>query len=152
MPSTAWTMPSSVLNSTTRSLIERMGSGTDSPLGRVERVAQAVSHEVHEEHDRDDRQPREHREPPLLRVRLRLRDEHSERRRRRLDPEAEERERRLGEDRKRHREGGVDDDRPEGVREDVTEHDPPVAGTGCLRGLDVLLLTQRQEDASYDTG
>src|SRR4029079_9514747 len=98
MPSTAWTTPSSVLNSTTRSLIERMGSGTNPPLRRVERVPQAVAHEVHEEHDRDDRQTREHREPPLLGLRLRLGDEHPEGRRRRLDPEPEERERRLGED------------------------------------------------------
>ena len=46
----------------------------------------------------------------------------------------------------------VDDDRPERVREDVAEHDPHVAAAGGLRGLDVLLLAQREEDAADDAG
>src|SRR5215468_6402302 len=84
-PSTAWTIPSSVLNSTTRSLIERSGSGTHSPLLRVERVPEAVADEVDAKDDQDDRQAREDRQPPLLRVLLRVVDEPSEGRRRRLD-------------------------------------------------------------------
>src|SRR3954447_14336568 len=100
IPSTAWTMPSSVLNSTTRSRIDRIGSGTDPPLLRIERVTQPVPDEVDTQHDQHDHEAREHRQPPLLRVRLRLGDQHAERRRRRLDPEAEERQRRLGEDRR----------------------------------------------------
>src|SRR5579859_4808212 len=70
IPSTAWTTPSSVLNSTARSRIARSGSGTDPPLLRVERVSQPVSDEVDAKRDDDDRQPREEGEPPLLRVRL----------------------------------------------------------------------------------
>ena len=51
---TAWTTPSSVSNSTVRSRIERIGSGTNSPLRRIERVAQPVADEV----DRRARSPR----------------------------------------------------------------------------------------------
>src|SRR5581483_9395993 len=150
MPSTAWTTPSSVRNSTTRSLIERIGSGTDSPLLRVESVAKPVADEVHAEHDQDDRQTRKDRQPPLLGVRLRVRDEDAERRGRVLDPEPEERERGLGDDRRADGERSVDDDRAEGVREDVAEHDPHVAGAARLRRLDVLLLAEREEDAAHD--
>src|SRR5437879_1907259 len=109
MSFTAWTMPSSVLNSTARFLIERTGSGTDPPLRRIERVSQAVTDEVDAEDDRHDRQAREHRQPPLLGIVLARRDEHAERRRGRSDPEAEERERCLGEDRESHGERGVHD-------------------------------------------
>src|SRR5438874_9737544 len=89
MSSTAWTIPSSVLNSTTRSRIDRTGSGTtgsgtDSTLRRVESVAQPVADEVDAQHDQHDRQAREHRQPPRLRVRLPAGDEHPERRGRRL--------------------------------------------------------------------
>src|SRR5436190_5679604 len=157
-PSTAWTMPSSVLNSTTRSLIERTGSGTHSPLGRVERIAEAVADEVDAEDDDDDRQAREDRQPPryppgrCIRVRLRIADEHTEGRRRRLDPEVEEGERRFHQDRGADGERRVDHDQTEGVREDVPEHQARVAGPGGLRGLDVLLLPQGEEDAPDDTG
>src|SRR6478609_1855857 len=98
MSSTAWTTPSSVLNSTARFLIERIGSGTNSPLRRIERVAQPVADEVHAQHDQDDRQAREDRQPPLLGVRLAPLHEVAERGRRRGDAEAKERERRLRED------------------------------------------------------
>src|SRR5207237_9102978 len=116
MSSTAWTIPSSVLNSTARFLIERIGSGTDPPLRRVERVAQAVADEVDTEHDQHDHQAREHRQPPLLRVRLRVGDEHAERRRRRLDPEAQERRRSLDEDRRADRKRAAYDTGSERVR------------------------------------
>src|SRR4051794_4366197 len=152
MPSTACTIPSSVLNSTARFSIERTGSGTNAPLRGIERIAQAVADEVDAEDDHDDRQAREDREPPLLRIRLPALDEVAERRRRRRDPEAEERERGLDQDRRRHREGRVDDDRPQRVRKDVTEHDPEVTRAGGLRSLDVLLLAQGEEDAANDAG
>src|SRR5437763_14219792 len=148
MSSTAWTTPSSVLNSTARFRIERIGSGTNTPLRRVERVAEPVAHEVDAEHDRHDREAGEHRQPPLLRVGLPARDEHAERGRRRLDAEAEEREGRLRDDRRGDGDRPVDDDRPERVREDVPEHDPGVRRACSLRGFDVLLLAQREEDAS----
>src|SRR5438094_1122120 len=134
MSSTAWTMPSSVLNSTARFWIDRTGSGTDPPLRRIERVAQPVAHEVDAEHDHHDRQPRKHGQPPLLRVRLTARDEHAERGGRRLDPEAEERERRLGDDRRGNRDRPVDDDGAERVREDVAKHDAHVVRATGFRG------------------
>src|SRR5712692_8228126 len=115
MPSTAWTIPSSVVNSTVRSRIEMIGSGTD-PLGRVERVAESVADEVDAEHDQDDEQTGKEGQPPRLRVGLSTGDEHTERRRRRLDPEAEERECRLDQNRLSDRQRAVDDDRPERVR------------------------------------
>src|SRR6266851_1224603 len=99
MPSTAWTMPSSVPNSTTRSLIDRTGSGTDPALLRIERVAETVPDEVDGEDDDHDHQAREDCQPPLLRVVLARRDEDAERGRRRLDAEAEKGERRLDQDR-----------------------------------------------------
>src|SRR6266496_5190480 len=95
MSSTAWTMPSSVLTSTIRFRIERSGSGTNPPLGRIESVAKSVAHEVHAEDDHHDRQAGEDGQPPLLWVRLAAGNEYAERRRRRLDAEAEEGQRRL---------------------------------------------------------
>src|SRR5581483_8502416 len=151
MPSTAWTTPSSVRNSTARSVIESSGSGTNSALLRVEGIAKAVADEVDAEDDEHDREAREHRQPPLLRVVLAAGDERAERRRGRLDPEPEEGERSLDEDRRRDGERAGDDDGAERVRQDVPEHDPEVARTGCLCRLDVLLLSQRQEDAAHDT-
>ena len=71
---------------------------------------------------------------------------------RRLDAEAEERESRLGEDRGGDDQRRVDDDRPDRVREHVADDDPRVAGTGRLRRLDELLLSQRQERAADDAG
>src|SRR3954468_19056174 len=142
MSSTACTMPSSVRNSTTRLRIDRTGSGTNSPLLRVERVPETVAHEVDRDDDDQKRQARENGDPPVLRALLAVGDQRPERRRRRLDAEAEERERRLDDDRRADRQGAVDDDRPERVREDVPEHDPHVTRARGLRRLDVLLLAQ----------
>src|SRR5262249_34458604 len=146
-PSTAWTMPSSVRNSTTRSRIERIGSGTNPALLRVEGVTQAVADEVDAQHNQNDRDTGEYRQPPLLRVVLTVRGETTERRRGRLDTEAEERERGLDQDRGRNGERARNDDRTERVGKHVPEHDARVPGTRRLRRLDVLLLSQRQEHA-----
>src|SRR5437879_5080466 len=140
MPSTAWTTPSSVANSTMRSRTARTGSGTDAPLGRVECVAEAVAYEVHAEDDQHDGQAREHRQPPRLRVVLPLEDERAERGCRRLDAEPEEGERRFDQDRLADGERSVDDDRADRVRQHVAGHDPQVAGACGLRGFNVLLL------------
>src|SRR5205823_11327351 len=143
-PSTAWTTPSSVANSTTRSRIERIGSGTRSALGRVEGVAKPVTDEVDAEDDQHDRQARERDQPPHARRHvLAVVDQLAERRVGRLDPEPEEGEGRLGQDRDADDQGRVDDDRPDCVREHVPEHDAQVAGTGRLGSFDVLLLAQR---------
>src|SRR5947209_14080381 len=88
-PSTACTTPSSVLNSTVRSRIERIGSGTY-PLRRIERVAQSVADEVDAEHDEHNRKAWERHEPPVVgRDVLTVCDQLPERGRRRLDAEAE---------------------------------------------------------------
>src|SRR5881275_244445 len=99
MSSTACTTPSSVRNSTIRFLIESSGSGTDSPLLRVERVPEAVADEVDRDDDDEQRQAREDGDPPVLRALLAVGDQRAERGRRRLDAEAEERQRRLDDDR-----------------------------------------------------
>src|SRR6266550_2953844 len=157
-PSTAWTIPSSVLNSTTRSLIARSGSGTHPPLLGIERVPEAVADEVDAKDDGHDRQAWEDRQPPRglpgkrRRVCLGVVDEHAEGRSRRLDPEPEEGERRLHQDRRADGERGVADDRAEGVRKDVPEHQTRVAGSGGLRRLDVLLMAQGEVDDSDDAG
>src|SRR6266496_3709847 len=102
-------MPSSVVNCTVRSLIERIGSAvealpptnrtgpalrTNPALDRIQCVSEAVTDEVDAEDDQDDRETRESDQPPAAEpLILALADEHAERRRRRLDPEAQERER-----------------------------------------------------------
>ena len=48
--------------------------------------------------------------------------------------------------------GRVDDDRPEGVREHVAQDDAGITGAARLRGLNVFLLAQREEDTADDTG
>src|SRR5581483_8576296 len=179
MPSTAWTMPSSVRNSTARSRIDRSGSaaiyaltlrsapesaahfpgaprnisctsGTNSPLLRVERVAQPVADEVDADHDDHEHEAGQHGQPPFLRELLAAGDELAERRRRVGDAEAEEREERLEDDRVRDGERPVHHDRAKGVREHVAEHDAHVPRADGLRSLDVLLLAQRQEDAAHN--
>src|ERR671934_2669489 len=69
-PSTACTIPSSVLNSTTRSRIERTGSGTDAALCGIEGVAETVADEVDAEDDDDDHQAGEGDEPPFVEARF----------------------------------------------------------------------------------
>jgi len=93
MPSTAWTSPSSVRNSTTRSRIERTGSGTNPPLLAGRGASRSPSPmKVDAEDDGDDRQAGEHGQPPffwgLFLAGTATRN--AERRGRRLDAEAEE--------------------------------------------------------------
>src|SRR5215218_7067819 len=124
MSLTAWTTPSSVANSTTRSRSDSTGSGTGPPLRRIERVAQPVADEVDAEDDQHDRQAGEGDEPPVLgRHVLTVGDQLPERGRRRLNAEAEERECCLDENRQANDQRGVDDDRPDRIGKDVTEHD-----------------------------
>src|SRR6266516_931496 len=150
-PSTARTIPSSVVNSTARSRTDRTGSplarplpsGTDTPLGRIERVPQTVADEVDAEHDQHDRQAREGNEPPLVEALvLSLCDQRAEGGRRRSDAEAEVRQRRLEQDRRPGDQRRRDEDGADRVREHVPDHDPEVAGAGRLGSLDVLLLAQ----------
>src|SRR5207247_10041482 len=87
MPSTAWTIPSSVVNSTTRSRIERSGSGTDAALRGIEGVAKPVADEVDAEDDHHDDHAREGDEPPLVETLvLPLVEQAAQSRCRRLDP------------------------------------------------------------------
>src|SRR5580765_619436 len=151
MPSTAWTTPSSVENSTTRSRIERSGSGTDAALGGIEGVAEPVTDEVDAENDEHDQKARIRDEPPLVEpCLLTLVEQGAECRRGRADAEAEERERRLERDRGSDRERRRHHDRPDRVRDHVAKHDPEVARPGSARGLDIFLLAQGQEDTAHD--
>src|SRR5438552_2608421 len=117
-PSTAFTTPSSVGNSTCRSRTERMApsgisaSSTGSrsvSVGRlrVQGIAQAVAEEIDRKHGQEDEQTGE-----VDQIRdagadgaLRLGQHRSPRDVRGLDAEAEERERRLGDDRQPDHEG-----------------------------------------------
>ncbi len=87
---------------------DRDAGGVDLPPVAVERVARSV---------------REHRAP------VGLRRGHSE---------ADEAERCKEQDRVRHLERRVDDDRPDRVRNDVTQHDPPVRPAHHAHGHHVL--------------
>src|SRR5829696_7575365 len=146
-------MPSSVENSTTRSLIERSGSGTDATLGWIQGVTEPVADEVDAQDDEDDHEAREGDEPPLLDARvLAVVQQGAEGGRRWLDPKAEEGQSRLEEDRDTDGQRCGDHDRPDRVREHVADHDAEVARPCSPGRLDVLLLTQRQEAAPDDAG
>ncbi len=69
-----------------------------------------------------------------------------------MTPEAEERQRRLEDDRRRHEQGAVDDERDDEVREHVDGHDPQPAGAERAGGLDELTLAQRDHLAAHDPG
>ena len=58
----------------------------------------------------------------------------------------------LGEDRRGDAERGGDDDRGDGVRQQVPEHDPAVAGPETARGFDELLLFERERVGADDAG
>ena len=60
-------------------------------------------------------------------------------------PEPEERQRRLGDDGGGDVDGAGDDHRPQRVGQDVAHHLAQLAGAERARGLDELLLAQRQE-------
>src|ERR1044071_9599954 len=68
MPSTAWTIPSSVLNSTASSRIDSSGSATRPALASASDRAQPVADEVDADDDQDEDQPRHHGQPPLQRL------------------------------------------------------------------------------------
>src|SRR5580765_3025765 len=151
IPSTAWTTPSSVENSTTRSRIERSGSGTDAARGGTEGVAEPVTGGVDAADDDQDQEAWIGDEPPLVEpCLLTLVEQGAECRRGRADAEAEERERRLERDRCSDRQRRRHHDRTDRVRDHVAKHDPQVAGPGRARRLDVFLLAQGQEYPAHD--
>ncbi len=69
-----------------------------------------------------------------------------------LDAEPQVGERGLDQDGHGHGDGGVDDDRPGGVGQQVPEHDPGVAGPQRPGRLHELLLAQGQEGAAHHPG
>ena len=71
---------------------------------------------------------------------------------RRLDPEPEERERGLDEDRVGHGERALDDQRREAVGQDDAGRDVDAASPQRPRGLDELLLADRQGVGARDAG
>src|SRR5919106_1379972 len=142
-PRTAWTMPSSVGNSTVRSLTWRTGSPSVRGGGRSGGGGglRAVADEVDGQGDDHDDQAGEVEQPRTGGGRLLAgRDQQAERGVRGSDAEAQVGERGLEQDGHGHGHGGVDDDRPGGVRQEVPEHDPGVAGPQRPRRLHELLL------------
>src|SRR5687767_5285652 len=105
-------------------MVYRPPSTLEFPHLRVERVAQAVAEEVEREerqrhrHAGEDELPREDRD--VLDALLR---EAPPRGVGRLNAEAEEREERLLQHHRRDGQRRVDDDRPQGVRDEVAEDD-----------------------------
>src|SRR5439155_1414024 len=123
-------------------------------LPRIERVAQAVTHEVDRDNTDRDGHAREERPPPIavqqiaLRVRQRVAPAHVGR----PDAEVQEADECLEDDRVGHDQGGRHDDRAEGVGQDVPECDSQVTDADCAGSLDEVHLTQRQEHGSYQAG
>src|SRR5439155_18896139 len=147
-PSTAFTTPSSVGNSTWRSRTESTApSGISaSSTGsrsvsvrrlRVKRMAQAVAEEVDGKDGEQDEQAGEVDEIRGVGAHgaIRLGKHRPPRQVRRLDAEAEERERRLGDDRQAHDERRVHRDRPDSVGEEVPHDDPEARRTRGTRRL-----------------
>src|SRR5688500_4932743 len=154
-PRTAFTSPSCVGKVTVRSWISRsacrdVGFTASLPhavLLRVEGVTQAVADEVHAEADEQQHRAGEVEEPRAVeRGALARVDELAERRVRRRHAKAEERERGLEQDGQRDGERGRHHDRPHRVGQHVPEDDAAARRADGARGLDELLLAQREED------
>ena len=112
---------------------------------RVERVLQSVADEVEREHGQHEGRAREDHVPPgSLEVGRGVGDHLAPARGRRLDADPEERQGGLEEDVLGQDERRVDDDRGHEVGEDLAEDDAPVRRAERARGLDELLLAQRQ--------
>ena len=118
---------------------------------RIERVPQAVTDEVHGEHGHDDREAREERPPPVA-----LGDELQAAREDVAPGRVRSGRRRTRGSSRTPRammlpatiSDADDDDRAEGVGQDVPEDDPPVADADGARRLDELPLADRQEQAA----
>src|SRR5436190_5200462 len=118
----------------------------------IERVAETVAEQVERQRGREDREPRPEHQPRLSQVVLRPgREQVPPTGNVLVDAEPEKREARLQQDVLRNRQGRVDDDRRDEVRDDVRTHDPAVAGADHPRSLDELLLSQREHLGPHDS-
>src|SRR5581483_5429900 len=112
----------------------------------VEQVAEAVAEELEAEDGRGEREPGEDRQMRRDEQEWSsLLDHRAPRWQRRWRPEAEERKARLGDDRARHAEGRLDDERRCGEGKQVTCEDPEGAAAEPLRGLDELAPAKRRD-------
>src|SRR5438445_6629110 len=117
----------------------------------VEGVADSVAEQVEREHREEQRAAREGEVPPRRAVDgSRVREHLTPARSRRLDADAEIRQCSLEQDVLRNDQCRVDDDRRDEVREDLAEDDRPATGAARTRGLDELLLAQREDLPSDD--
>src|SRR3954463_7092560 len=129
----------------------RFAAASSLSAARVERVLQPVAHQVEGEHGEQQGEPGEQHVPPRIgELARRLGDHRAPRRCRPLHADAEERQRRLEQDVHRDEQGRVDDQRRHQVRQDVAADDPAVRRAERTRGLDELLLPQRQRLPAHD--
>ena len=119
---------------------------------RVEGVAQAVAEQVERQHGDEDGQTRHDHVRGVDLERLdRLGQHLAPGRRRRLHADPEEGERGLVQDVGGDGQRGVDEHRRSQVGQQLAEQDPGVAGAQTARGLDELLLAERDDLAADDT-
>src|SRR5579859_6936185 len=166
-PLTAATLPLSVRNSTLRSLTSRIvplgripAAGRSaifvvaiSAVLRIESVAQPVGDEIEAEQGRGQEQAWDDQLPGRRVHRLGAAvDQRAPARLRLLDAEAEVGEEGFAEDHLRDEQAGIDDDRPDRVRDDVLPHDRERPHAAGARRLDEFLVLQAQGLAAHDHG
>src|SRR5262249_23611616 len=121
--------------------------------GRVEGVAEPVSEEVEAQYGEEDRQPREGGDPPGGGQELAALDDHvAPAGKWGLGPQAQVAQPGLDEDRPGEQERGLDDDDGQGVDQEVTAEDPPVAGAEGAGGVHELAGPEAQALAADDAG
>src|SRR6516162_6414849 len=119
----------------------------------IERVAQPVAEQVERQHQAEDRQARPHRHPWRLTEEVARYVEHAApARRRRLLAESEIRKRGLGEDCRGNRKCRLDQDRREHVGQNMAYHDAVMRIADCTRGLDVILVLDRERLPAGEAG
>src|SRR6185503_8943205 len=148
---TARTTPCRVWNAVRRPLTSRSATPLVPGRAHVERIAQAVAHEVErKERQREERGGIEQQPRRFLHHLCALLDEKAPGGHRRLHAEAEEAEERLEQHHRRNRQRRIDGDRAEHVRDQMAQDDPVLAQTERDGGLDEFLPLQREHLAAHD--
>src|SRR5215470_5069542 len=116
-----------------------------SGLAGIERIAQAVAHQVEAHHDQEDSRSGPDGHPWSLGQEVLGDIEHrAPARRRRLLTEAEEREAGLGDDRGSDGQGRLHENRREDIGEDVAQHDAGVSQPDRTSAFNVVLRLDRK--------